>query len=113
MLTSIDVKFILDSARLGSFSSAIILQLANVALRVVFLLFLPYSWNEWNVRRLCFQKPKQLKNSTQPHPQVFSVNIFKLPVGGNLYSLSARLLGDFPTTFTPSKLYAHFKFNIN
>ena len=41
MLTSIDVKFIFDSSRLGSFSSANILQIADVALRVVFLLFLP------------------------------------------------------------------------
>ena len=41
MLTSIDVKFTFDSARLGSFSSANILQIAHVALRVVFLLFLP------------------------------------------------------------------------
>ena len=41
MLTSINVKFIFDSARLGLFSSANILQKANVALRVVFLLFLP------------------------------------------------------------------------
>ena len=41
MLTSNDVKFILDSARLGLFSSAIILQIADVALRVVVLLFLP------------------------------------------------------------------------
>ena len=65
MLTSIDVKFIFDSARLGLFSSANILQIADVALRVVFLLFLPcyflaiispssYSWNEWNVRQFCF-----------------------------------------------------------
>ena len=38
MLTSIDVKFIFDSAR---FSSANILQIADVALRVVLLLFLP------------------------------------------------------------------------
>ena len=38
MLTSIDVKFIFDSARLGMFSSANILQIADVALRVVFLL---------------------------------------------------------------------------
>ena len=38
---SIDVKFIFDSARLGLFSSANILQIADVALRVVFLLFLP------------------------------------------------------------------------
>ena len=36
MLTSIDV----DSVRLGLFSSANILQIADVALRVVFLLFL-------------------------------------------------------------------------
>ena len=31
MLTSIDVKFIFDSARLGLFSSANILQIADVA----------------------------------------------------------------------------------
>ena len=42
MLTSTDVKFIFDSARLGLFSSANILQIANVTLRVVFLLFLPF-----------------------------------------------------------------------
>ena len=43
MLTSIDqvnVKFIFNSARLGLFSSANILQITDVALRVVFLLFL-------------------------------------------------------------------------
>ena len=40
MLTSIDVKFILDSACLGLFSSANILQIADVILQVVFLLFL-------------------------------------------------------------------------
>ena len=40
MLTSNNVYFILDSARLGLFSSADILQIADVALRVVFLLFL-------------------------------------------------------------------------
>ena len=39
MLTSVDVKFVFDSARLGLFSSANILQIADVALRVVFLLF--------------------------------------------------------------------------
>ena len=38
---SIDVKFIFDSARLGLSSSANILQIAYVALQVVFLLFLP------------------------------------------------------------------------
>ena len=39
MLTSINVKFTFDSARLGLFSSANILQIEDVALRVVFLLF--------------------------------------------------------------------------
>ena len=42
MLTSIDVKFIFDSARLGLFSSANVLQIADDTLRVVFLQFLPY-----------------------------------------------------------------------
>ena len=34
-----DVKFIFDSLRLGLSSSANILQIADVALRIVFLLF--------------------------------------------------------------------------
>ena len=38
---SIDVKVIFDSARLGLFSSANILQIADVALQVAFFLFLP------------------------------------------------------------------------
>ena len=41
MLTWIDVKFIFDSVRLGLSSFANILQIADAALRVVFLLFLP------------------------------------------------------------------------
>ena len=40
MLTSIDVKFIFYSARLGLFSSANIFQIEDVTLQVVFLLFL-------------------------------------------------------------------------
>ena len=40
MLTCIDVKFIFDIVRLGFSSSANILQITDVALRVVFLLFL-------------------------------------------------------------------------
>ena len=79
MLTSIDVKFIFDSARLGLFSSANILQIADVALRVVFLLFLPCF-------QLFFRLVLTLETSemsaifvfttktTQPRPQVFSVN---------------------------------------
>ena len=41
MLAGIDVKFIFDSVRLGLSSSANILQIADVALGVVFLQFLP------------------------------------------------------------------------
>ena len=41
MLTSIDVKFIFAGACLGLFSSANILQIADVTLKVFFLLFLP------------------------------------------------------------------------
>ena len=41
MLTSINVQFIFDSARLGLFSSTNVPQIADLALRVVFLLFLP------------------------------------------------------------------------
>ena len=44
MLTCIDVKFIFDSARLGLSSSANVLQIADVAFRVVFLLFLLCFW---------------------------------------------------------------------
>ena len=40
MLTSIDVNFIFDSVRLGLSSSANILQIADVAHRVVFVLLL-------------------------------------------------------------------------
>ena len=40
MLTCIDVKFIFDSVPLGLSSSSNILQIAAVAVRVVFLLFL-------------------------------------------------------------------------
>ena len=69
MVTFVDVKFIFDSVRLGFSSSANILLIAVVALRVVFLLavfamFLAiispssscssYSWKEWNVRHFCF-----------------------------------------------------------
>ena len=39
-IDQIDVKFSFDSARLGLFSSVNILQIADVALRVVLLLFL-------------------------------------------------------------------------
>ena len=41
MFTTIDVEFIFDSARLGLFTFANILQIADVTFRVVFLLFLP------------------------------------------------------------------------
>ena len=51
MLTCIDVKFIFDSVRLGLSNSANILQISDVALRVVFLLF--SLWSQFNF--LCLQ----------------------------------------------------------
>ena len=60
MYTSIDVKFTFDSARLGFFSSANVLQIADVALQVVFFSPSSYSWNERNVRHFLFSQPKQL-----------------------------------------------------
>ena len=79
MLTSIDVRFIFDSAHLGLFSSANILQIADVALRVVFLLILPCFYLffrlvltlETTEMSAIFQVHNQ---TTQPRPQVFSVN---------------------------------------
>ena len=77
MLASIDVKFVFNSARLGLFSSANILQIADVTLRVVLLLFLPCS-------KLLFRLVLTLETNEmsaifttktiQPRPQVFSVN---------------------------------------
>ena len=76
MLTCIDVKFIFDSVRLGLSSSANILQIADVALRVVFLLFAmflaiispssscsSYSWNEWSVRHFSFHNENKSTSS--------------------------------------------------
>ena len=62
--------------------------------------------------KICFTKSNQQTVSTQLCT-LFKTSkhchclVFKLPVGGNLYCSLARLLGDFPTTVTPSKLYAH------
>ena len=65
MLTSIDVKFIFDSARLGLFSSANILQIADVAFRVVFLLFLACF-------QLLFRLVLSLETSETSPPFLFS-----------------------------------------
>ena len=79
MLTSIDVKFIFDSARLGLFSSANILQIADVTLRVVFLLFLPCFKQLFRLvltvetSEMCAIFVFTIK-TTQPRPQVFLVN---------------------------------------
>ena len=71
--------FTFDSARLGLFSSADILQIADVTLRVVFLLFLQCF-------KLLFRLVLTVETSemwaifvftiktTQPRPQVFLVN---------------------------------------
>ena len=74
MLTSIDPSMLSSSSIvhvIGLSSSANILQIADVTLRVVFLLFLPcfnlaifspssYSWNKWNVRHFSSSLSKQL-----------------------------------------------------
>ena len=68
MLTSIDGKFIFDSVRLG-FSSENILQIADVALRDVFFhLVLTLEMSEMSAIFVFTTK------TTQPPPQVFSVN---------------------------------------
>ena len=75
MLTSIDVKFTFDSAHLGLFISANILQIADVVLRVVFLLFLPcFAWFLLLKRVKCPPFFVFTTKTTQPRPQVFSVN---------------------------------------
>ena len=79
MLTSIDVQFIFDGARLGLFSSANILQIADVALRVVFLLFLPCFYLFFRLVLTLEMSEMSVifvftTKTTQPRPQVFSVN---------------------------------------
>ena len=79
MLTSIDVKFIFYSARLGLFNSANILQKAVVTLRVVFLLLFPSFYLLFRLA-LTLDKSEMsaifvfTTKTTQPRPQVFSVN---------------------------------------
>ena len=57
MVTSIDVKFIFDSARLGLFISAVL------AIFLAFILPSPYYWNEWNVRHFCFHNQNNSTSS--------------------------------------------------
>ena len=66
---SIEVKFIFDSARLALFSSANILQIADVALRVVFCSFchvisnffrLVLTLETSEMKRVSSSQPKQL-----------------------------------------------------
>ena len=86
MLTSIDVKFTFDSARLEFFSSANVLQIADVALRVLAIISpSSHSWNEWNARKFFVFTTK----TTQPRAQVFSVN-------GALTCKNAAFLTSFP-----------------
>ena len=79
MLTCIDVKFIFDTVRLGLSSSTNILQIADVALRVVFLLFLPYFWLLFRLVPavvLTLETSEMFTTkTTQPRLQVFSVTV--------------------------------------
>ena len=85
MLSSINVKFIFDSARLGLVSSANILQIADVVLRVVFLLFLLVIETSEMSAIFVFTMKK-----TQPRPQVFSVNGALTFLEGTLLTLSVH-----------------------
>ena len=67
MLTYIDVKFNFDNVRLGLSSSANILQIADVALRVPAVV-LTLETSEVSAILVFSTK------TTQPRPQVFSVN---------------------------------------
>ena len=71
MLNSFDVKFIFDRVRLGLFSSSNILQIEDVALLVVFFLFLPCCHISLETSEMSVFTTK----TTQPRPQVFSVNV--------------------------------------
>ena len=79
MLALIDDKFIFNSAHLGLVSSANILQIADITLRVVFLLFLPCF--KLLFRLVLTLETREMSSifvfrtkTTQPPPQVFSVN---------------------------------------
>ena len=72
MVTSIDVKFIFDSARLGLFIPANILQTAVSPFELssccschILAIILPssYYWNEWNVRHFCFHNQNNSTSS--------------------------------------------------
>ena len=95
MLTCIDVKFNFDSVRLGLSSSANILQIADVALRVVFLLFLPlFRLVPAVVLTLETSEMSAIlvfsTKTTQPRPQVFSVN-GALTVEGCIFGVISSL----------------------
>ena len=83
MLTCIDFKFIFDSVPLGFSSSANILLIADVALRVVFLLFLPcflLSFRLVPATVLALETSEMsaifcTTKTTQPRLQVFSVTV--------------------------------------
>ena len=70
MLTCIDVKFIFDSVRLGLSSPPNILQIADVALWVVFLATISpssscssYFWNKWSDRHFGFHNENNSTSS--------------------------------------------------
>ena len=79
---SIDVKFIFDSARLGLFSFANVLQIADVTLRVVFLQFLPYFYLLFRVF-LTLETSEMAAifvsttKTTQPRPQVKTLHFWR------------------------------------
>ena len=111
MLTSVDIKFISDSACLSAslgdirlFRCANILQIADVVCRVVFFailaLFLAnsspisYSWNEWNAPPFCSHNHK---NSTRSRSS----------------QLTAQQPGNFAALLTPFFTYRKIPPNLD
>ena len=100
LVTCIDVQLIFDNVRLGLSSAANILQVADVALRVVLLLFLPcfflllfrivpaavLALETSEMCAICFFTTK----TTQPRLQVFSVTV-PYPVAGYIFDVVSSL----------------------
>ena len=80
MLSSVDVKFIFDSARLGLFSPANILQISDVALRALLALFTDPEEKKWK-KEVFVNKKRHLVRTLftiYKHPGDFFKGIFTI-----------------------------------
>ena len=85
MITFIDVKFIFDIARLGLFSSANVLQIADAIISPSC-----YSWNEWNVRNFCFHN----QNNSTSSPGLLGLRSINLQ-GSCIFDVIGWLIAKF------------------